>query len=238
MGRNVSSFAAIFGEFCTVIFDNQSAVLRKTVDVDHTALHKSMSSLVKFTLENEELSLSEDLKDVVYVMAALADEIFLNMDWDGKQYWEENMLEYRYFGTQIAGDEIFKKIGRLFLENEPLSTEKAEIYLQALSLGFKGKYRGLDGEQGEINAHRNRLFEFIQKNDKSMFLIGHRLFQREYTHTIPTIHRKLLPDASIINYISAFFVFMFLVISSIVWLFETRDIRLLLADISSIATRE
>lgn len=238
ISRNITNFTAMFGEFCTVIFDNQSAVMQKKDDLDHAALHKSMSSLIKFMLENEELSLGEDLKDVAYVMAALTDEIFLNMDWDGKQYWEENMLEYRYFGTQIAGDEIFKRINRLVLENEAISTEKAEIYLQALSLGFRGKYRGLEGEQGEIDAHRKRLFEFIQKNDKSVFLIGSRLFQKEYTHTIPTIHRKLLPDASIINYISAFFIFMFLVISSVVWLFETRDVRLLLAEISSIAIRE
>ncbi|MDR1375371.1 MAG: DotU family type IV/VI secretion system protein [Holosporaceae bacterium] len=238
IGRNISNLVELFGEFCITIFTNQNSVRQKKIDVDYAAMHKSISSLIKFTLENEELSFGEDLKDVVYVIAALADEIFLNMDWEGKQYWEENMLEYRYFGTQIAGDEIFKKINRLLLENEALSREKAEIYLEALALGFMGKYRGLADEQSEFNAHRNRLFEFLQKSDKSMFLIGHRLFQKEYTHTIPTIHRKLLPDASIINYISAFFIFMFLVISSVVWIFETKDIRRLLTEISTIALRE
>ncbi|MDR2157845.1 MAG: hypothetical protein LBO02_00820, partial [Holosporaceae bacterium] len=59
-----------------------------------------------------------------------------------------------------------------------------------------------------------------------------------YTYTIPTIHRKLLPDAAVINYVCSFFVFMFLVVSSVVWMFETKDIKRLLEDISKIALRE
>jgi type VI secretion system protein ImpK len=123
-------------------------------------------------------------------------------------------------------------------EKKITAVEMAEIYLRALSLGFRGKYRGSEDEQVEIDAHRNRLFEFIEKNDKSIFLVGHRLFQKEYTYTIPTIHRKLLPNTAIINYICASLVFVFLAIGSVVWVFETRDIRQLLTDISHIALQE
>jgi type VI secretion system protein ImpK len=235
---NPSSLGEMFGTFCVIIFDNQKAIEKNDAEVDHMTLHKSISSFLKITLENEEsLCFGRDFSDVIYLMAALADEIFLNMEWGGKQYWEENMLEHRYFGTQVAGDEVFNKINEL-LTKEGASIEKAEIYLKALAIGFKGKYREIEDEQAQINACRNRLFDFIQANDKSMFSIGHRFFQKEYAYTIPTVHRKLLPDNSIVNYVCWFFIFMFLTISSMVWMFETRDIRRLLAEISAIATRE
>jgi type VI secretion system protein ImpK len=228
-----SGLNEMFGNFCLEVFNSKKNI----ENTDYKTLHKSISLLIKTSLESER-STNEDAREIIYIMAAIADEIFLNMEWAGKKYWEENMLEPRYFGSQIAGEKIFLKIGDLIEENESLSVEKAEIYLRTLSLGFKGKYRGLDDEQEGINLYRNNLFKFIEKNDKSVFMVGHRIFQKEYTYTIPTIHRKLLPDAAVINYICAFFVFMFLVFSSIVWKFETRDIQLLLNEISRIALRE
>jgi type VI secretion system protein ImpK len=238
--QNAKSFLdEIFGTFCIQISDARRSIKRNLADADYKALHKSISSFLKVSLESERSSsFTGSTREIVYVMAAIADEFFLNMEWNGKQYWEENMLEQRHFGSQIAGEKIFNRIDDLLLEHEPLSTEKAEIYLKALALGFKGKYRCADDEQFSLDQYRNRLFEFIQKTDKTIFLIGCRLFQKEYTYTIPSIHRKLLPDASIIRYVCAFFVFMFLVISSVVWIFETKDIKRLLFEISAIALRE
>jgi type IV/VI secretion system ImpK/VasF family protein len=235
---NPSSLSEMFGTFCVTIFDNQRNIGKKETEMDPVTLNKSIGSFLKISLENEEsLCFGGDFKEVIYLMTTLADEIFLNMEWSGKQYWEENMLEYRYFGTQTAGDEIFNRINEL-LASKGSSVEKAEIYLKALGLGFKGRYRDMEDEQTRINVYRGYLFDFIQKNGKSMFVIGRRFFLKEYGHTIPTIHRKLLPDNSIVNYVCAFFIFMFLTISSVVWMFETKDMRRLLAEISVIATRE
>ncbi|MDR2646211.1 MAG: DotU family type IV/VI secretion system protein [Holosporaceae bacterium] len=229
----------IFGNFCIKIFDAKKDIENNQATVDYKVLHKSMSSILKASLQEERSLLAEvDVRETVYVMAAIADEVFLNIEWPGKGYWEENILEQQYFGTQIAGEKIFNQIDDLMMKKELLSVRKAEVYLKALALGFKGKYRGCEDEQLEIDLYREKLFDFIRRNDKSIFFIGNRLFQKEYTYTIPTIHRKLLPDASIINYLCAFFVFMFTVISSVVWLFETKDMQLLLADISKIALRE
>jgi type VI secretion system protein ImpK len=228
-----------FGNFCLQIFGAKKNIKNNSTGYDYKTLHKNVSAYLKTSLESEKsLSFAGSAREVIYVMAAIADEVFLNTEWSGKQYWEENMLEQRHFGSQIAGEKFFTFVDKLVLEHEPLSTEKAEICLRALSLGFKGKYRGADDEKIGIDCYRNKLFEFIQKNDKAIFLIGHRLFQKEYTRTLPTVSRKLLPDASVINYLCAFFVFMFFVISSVVWILETKDITRLLADISQIALRE
>ncbi|MDR2723603.1 MAG: DotU family type IV/VI secretion system protein [Holosporaceae bacterium] len=235
---NLSNSNEIFGNFCLQVFNTKNNVKNSETNTDYKALHKSLSSILRASLLEENLSFGSDTKEIVYVMAALSDEVFLNIEWSGKEYWKENMLEQQHFGTQIAGEKIFDKINDFLMEKNPLSIKKVEVYLKTLSLGFKGKYRGCDDEEAEIDLYRRKIFNFIQQNDKSIFLISNRLFQREYTYTIPTIHRKLLPDTSIINYLCAFFIFMFTVISSTVWLFETKDLRLLLTDISRIALRE
>jgi type VI secretion system protein ImpK len=203
-------------------------------------IHHSISMLLKALMDSEKASsFHKSTKEIIYAMTAIADEVFLNMDWNGKRYWEENMLETKFFGSQIAGDEIFNRIDKLISEKEPLGTEKAEIYLDMLSLGFKGKFRGIDEETTEINMYRRKLFDFITKRDREAIITAeYRIFQKEYTFTMPTVRRKLLPDGAIVTYLSIFFLFMFLSISTMVWLIETRDLHRLLNEISDIALRE
>jgi type IV/VI secretion system ImpK/VasF family protein len=203
-------------------------------------MHKCMSSIIKTAMDSENVaSFHKNVRDTIYAMASMADEIFLNMEWNGKSYWEKNILEFRFFGTQTAGETIFLRINELLAANNPLSVEMAEIYLKMLALGFKGKCRGLEDEDTQIAIYRNELFDFILRNDKSSIEAArYRSFQKEYTHTIPTIARKLLPDGAIITYVSSFFVFMFLVLSSTAWLLETRHIKRLLFEISYIALQK
>lgn len=207
---------------------------------DYRLIHKNICICIKSALDSEKISaFHKNTREIIYVMVSLADEIFLNMDWKGKAFWETNMLESNFFGTQVAGEEIYKKIDELLKERNSLSLEKAEVYIKTLSLGFKGKFRGQDDEEKNIDIYRIKLFNFISIEDKSYSdATEYRIFQKEYTYTIPTIHRKLLPDSSIITYYSLFFVFIFLIISTFIWILETKDIFRLLFDISCIALRE
>ncbi|MDR2158391.1 MAG: DotU family type IV/VI secretion system protein, partial [Holosporaceae bacterium] len=141
--KSSSGLREMFGMFCLKVFDGKKNAEQDKDNVDYKKLHQSISSFLKISLESDgNLSFIESAREVVYAMAAVADEIFLNMDWIGKKYWEENMMEQIYFGSQIAGEEIFNRINDLITDKEPTALEKAEIYLKALSLGFKGKCRG------------------------------------------------------------------------------------------------
>ena len=234
-----SNLSKMFGNFCVIIFNYKDEISSTKTDVDFKAVHKSIASSIKIMLDHEKsLSFNKDSSDVLYICASMADEIFLNIPWNGKHYWEENILEQKFFGTQIAGDEIFNRIDDLIAERTVLSTEKAEIYLKLLSLGFKGRYRDIEDETSHIDSYRKRLLDFIELNNSDMQMISHRLFQKEYTYTMPTNSRKLLPDTAIIGYLTSFFIFMFLVISSCVWMFETKHIKSLLQEISNIALQE
>jgi type VI secretion system protein ImpK len=229
----------IFDAFCLQIFENKDLIALQKDEFDFKQMHKIMSGFLKTHLSyDKNLSFYKEIKEAMYMATVLADEIFLNMEWNGKKFWENNMLEQQFFGTQVAGETVFQKIDDFILEKHPLFLEKSEIYVKAFLLGFKGKFRGVDDEQECIGLYLRKLLGIMAQHDMSVMNLDGYLFQKEYTYTIPSIHRKLLPDAAIITYISSFFVFMFLVISTVVWIWETRDIDIMVQEISNIALQD
>ncbi len=97
-----------------------------------------------------------------YVMAALADELFiLDEEWSGAAYWLEHLIEYKQFKSRNAGVRFFELLEQVLRapERTSLHIELASVLLLALQLGFRGIYRG---EQGEPNlyAYRRRLHQF------------------------------------------------------------------------------
>ena len=46
-------------------------------------------------------------RDARYVMASFADEVFLNLDWSGREGWKLNLLEGKLFDSHIAGERFF-----------------------------------------------------------------------------------------------------------------------------------
>lgn len=100
-------------------------------------------------------------KEAQYVMAALADEVFLYLDWPGSEDWSSSMLESALFESHRAGEEIFEQIERLVRERNPVYRDLAKIYLMALGLGFQGRYRGTEDGVYQIAQAKARLFEFL-----------------------------------------------------------------------------
>lgn len=100
-----------------------------------------------------------------YAMAALADEIFINLDWIGRDTWREHLLEMKLFGTHRAGDLLFERIEELLRDRDSVYSELARIYLMVLALGFQGKFRGATDADRQIENYRRRLFRFINGRD-------------------------------------------------------------------------
>ena len=103
-----------------------------------------------------------------YAMAALADEIFINLDWIGRDTWREHLLEMKLFGTHRAGDALFERIEELLRDRDSVYNELARIYLMVLALGFQGKYRGSQEADRNIENYRRRLFRFINGRDPAV----------------------------------------------------------------------
>jgi type VI secretion system protein ImpK len=98
-------------------------------------------------------------------MAALADEIFLHLDWAGRDAWRQNLVEAKLFGTHRAGEELFERIDDLLRDSDSGRTEIARVYLSVLALGFQGKFRGRSDAEQEIEVIRRRLYRFIFGRD-------------------------------------------------------------------------
>jgi type VI secretion system protein ImpK len=122
-------------------------------------------------------------REALYVMAALADEIFVHLDWDGRQYWLANLLEARLFNSHAAGELFFSRLETLLAREDPAATETAAVYLMALGLGFRGRYWGVD-DGGALDSYRSRLFFLIGREKPELAAAATRLFPEAYRNTI------------------------------------------------------
>ncbi len=192
-------------------------------------------------LEQQELTASrlggdyffEIYKESQYIMAGLADEIFLNLNWPGKEIWRNNLLESKLFNSHSAGDIFFQKLDKLLNARDPIYTDLAKVYLMALSLGFEGKHRGAE-EADAINRYRLQLFEFIRKREPEMETETYRLFPDAYSHTLDQAKVKLLPHPRgwIVAVIAALAAY--LAVSHVLWVESVADLKLILKEIFSI----
>jgi type VI secretion system protein ImpK len=122
-----------------------------------------------------------------YVMVALADEILLHSDWEGRYAWNFNLLEEKFFQSHIAGDLFFDKVGSLMGQRDPGRIELAKIYLMAMALGFQGRYRGNDND-GMLLTYRRRLYSYIFQTDL--------LLERKDSELFPDAHKNVLSDSA------------------------------------------
>jgi type VI secretion system protein ImpK len=133
-------------------------------------------------------------REAQYVMAALADELFLHLPWEGRATWRDNLLEAKLFQSHVAGQRLFEKLERVLQERDPVYAEIAVIYLMALALGFRGKYRDCD-DGGQLQLYRQQLFMFIFRRHPELLSDTKRLFPDAYDHTLTEGHVTTLPDA-------------------------------------------
>jgi type VI secretion system protein ImpK len=162
-------------------------------------------------------------KKAQYVMAALADEAFLNMRWEGRELWKANLLEFKFFGTHVAGELLFDKIEALLKDRDPALIEVAAIYLMALSLGFRGKFKDKD-DAGMLDFYRSQLFTFIFKKNADLTSETKQLFPETYAYTLDKSEGKRLPYLNKWIGVIVLIVILFLVGSYAVWDHHTRDL--------------
>jgi type VI secretion system protein ImpK len=118
-----------------------------------------------------------------YVMAALADEIFLYLDWPGREAWRANLLEFKLFQSYRAGEEIFRRIEALLRTRDPADSELAKIYLMAIALGFRGELRGPEG-QARVDVYRRELYTFLTNRDPGTPREPQSLFPEAYQNNV------------------------------------------------------
>lgn len=172
-------------------------------------------------------------EEAQYVMAVLADDVFLAMDWAGAESWKISPLEHRLFGTKLAGVEFYRRLDRLLEKRDSARTELAAVFLLGIALGFRGKYRGRDDE-GALQRYRERLYNFIY-NRAPRSGDSAPLFPEAYAMTLAEgsvrIHPSIRPWARALVVI----VVVLLGLSHLLWLHATQGLPELLDKILMVA---
>jgi type VI secretion system protein ImpK len=135
----------------------------------------------------------EVYRNAQYAMAALADEVFLHLEWAGRDAWREHLLETKLFGSHRAGEELFERIEKMLVDREGMYQELARIYLTTLALGFEGKYRGNPEAPQEIEAYRRRLHRFIFNRDPLAIKGNEEIVPQAYSQTLDEARPTALP---------------------------------------------
>jgi type VI secretion system protein ImpK len=156
------------------------------------------------------------LEELVYLMAAFADETFVCLiDWPGKAYWSEHWMELRLFHSQIAGEDIFRRIDRILTLQDYGAEELSAIYLMVLALGFRGQYLR---DPAAVDIYRKKLFDRLLMTNPDLRRDSLRLFPEAYRHTITEGSPVSLPEPRKWWLVVAGIVGTWLVLSTVAWL--------------------
>jgi type IV/VI secretion system ImpK/VasF family protein len=148
-------------------------------------------------------------REMQYVMAGLADEIFLTVeprdgqDWEGHGFWLSNLIESRLFDTHIAGELFFRRLDHLLAERDPADRPLGAVYLMALSLGFRGKYlpgkgranANLEHDRLTLETYRRQLFHWVFRCEPELDEESHRLFPEAYGDNLREKTKQRLASA-------------------------------------------
>jgi type VI secretion system protein ImpK len=176
---------------------------------------------------------AEFYKEAQYVMVALADEIFLHMQWEGQRAWVSNLLEAKIFRTHAAGQFFFEKLDRLLREQNPVYKDLAAVYLMALSLCFKGKYYGMD-DRGKLARYRQHLFTFIYGREPALDDETRYLFPEAYYHNVREESQRKLSDPRKWFVVLLLVVVVYVAATQMFWMQFTQEVNTVNQSISKI----
>ncbi|MBI1745340.1 MAG: DotU family type IV/VI secretion system protein [Acidobacteria bacterium] len=160
------NFAPALPELCEDLF-TLLIHLRATKDFglhDYASLRRKIADLIHVIdhQAKEEGLEAEDIDSARYALIAFVDETVLNSEWPYSSQWENHTLQLEHLGTQIAGEDFFKKLEQIRRDatakfdqirretdtpSEPLQkqlglkTDLLEVYYLCLLLGFEGQYK-------------------------------------------------------------------------------------------------
>lgn len=159
-------------------------------------------------------------RDAHYLMAAMADEVFVKLSWAGASWWLWNPLEAALFGTRCAGQRVFERIEQLTASGDPTQRELAAVYLVALSLGFEGQYAG-EADRAWLDRYRQKLRRFIFGDETHL---EGPLAPQCYAHTEGTGAGARLQSARPWLWAALLVIALWLAVSTVVWRQSTAPV--------------
>lgn len=189
---------------------------------DHTLAYRIRRRLedvliAQHTEVSSQIYAASYYREAQYIMVSLADEIFINLNWRGKEEWKDNLLESLMYNTQDSGDKFFENLDHFLDSSNAQNSDMGALYLIALGLGFKGRYRGTKNED-ELFAYRKKLYRYIAYEDVELLENKSHLFAEVYENIIESRQNIIVPDSRPWWLSLGVICMGFLGISSLIWL--------------------
>jgi type IV/VI secretion system ImpK/VasF family protein len=159
---------------------------------------------------------TDNYLDAQYIMAAFADDIFVHLNWEGRTAWTSNLLETALFQSHVSGEKFFDKLDRLLRHRDPANRSLAAVYLSALSLGFRGKYYGLN-DHGKLRRYRRDLYDFIFNKPADLLNESKLAFPDSYVQNVRREKRKKLTNPRVWLAVLGMVLFTYLAASHVIW---------------------
>jgi len=158
-----------------------------------------------------------------YIMAAYADELFLNLDWQGQKAWDQSLVEMVLFNSHVAGDLFFERLDVYLNTTASKSTiGLGTVYYYILSLGFQGKYRGQKNAEKTIQNYKDRLFFIISGHRPLLNKKSYHLYLQAYQQTVTSSEQHTIRSPK--WWWGALFVLIccFVIVSHLTWINATK----------------
>lgn len=117
-----------------------------------------------------------DLHDIMYAIAALADEVAMRSSGGVRDVWMQNPLQLQYFNENLAGENFFHRLE--YILADPSRQEALRVYHYCLAFGFQGRYAMRGGEL-ELAAIQRRVQDALGSAMRPEPLSQHHLRPRE-----------------------------------------------------------
>lgn len=173
------------------------------------------------------------LEEAQYVMVAMADEVFLHINWPGREQWFQKPLEMHVFGTHDSGERIFLRLDQIFENRASASTDLLMVYMTALALGFKGRY-AMGGAKSAPDEYRRRISNALASSGEDWVLPSKALCPEALAHTETKPSRELLPSLRRGLYAFVIVLVAWLVVGQIIWSVQMSGINRKLDDIEEL----
>jgi type VI secretion system protein ImpK len=225
--------------FSTAIVTDYAADL--TPDAAAEAQSKKLAEMLELQTAEASWMGGEALQyfpDAKYAMAALADELFMYMEWEGQEAWSRHLVETRLFHTHAADVEVFKRMDKLLKDrpNSPAARDMARVYLLILAAGFQGKWRPFELPRAIAN-YRQNLFEYIHSTDPLMiYAPERRIFPEAAERTLVGHAVARFSGAQRWAAILIFLVTAYTVVAHVAWNRVSADLKDVTARIRSGST--
>lgn len=128
-----------FAKAVDPIFVHVLRLLDRLQDPDriHSPENERYSMLTLFDRVSATLGASEEWNLAKYALVSWIDEMLLEIPWNGRDWWSNNVLEVELFGTRLCHNQFYIRAQ----EASTLPQRDAlEVFYNCVVLGFRGIY--------------------------------------------------------------------------------------------------